>query len=272
MIDTVNSAPEHWTKGVFTIGSGPDVILIAGACRVLPYVNYFNYLNQGNRFTIHLMNVVNYSFANDVKQDAEQFVTRFENNTAFLNMLKSVKWYIHEHIANYGMMNNDRTRPKNIYQFGMAPEADISLPNFHNIFVLFQELINFDAALKAMASQNGGILGYNAQRAIEATGESAIQKFIAHCWMSSLPEFAITFRNTWRMKRYFWTGNHVSNVFTMEVFRQMNDKIMQLSIPQSFWERVSKEDMFKIPATPVTQYDVESYGLKWNCPIEPLKV
>lgn len=272
MINTVNSADDHWTKGVFTIGSGPEVILVSGACRVVPYANYLDYLNANNRFTIHLMNVVNYSWPNGVQCDGAEYVKKYEQDAQFLAMLKSVKWFMHEHIANYGMMNNDRARPKNIYQFGMKPELDIALPNFNNVYPMFQELVTFDAPLRAMAVNDmpSGRLSKETQHAISARGQSEILKFISLCWMSSLPEMAELFENTWRTVRYFWSGNHVSNVFTMTVFRMMNDKFLKLKTDDAFWNRISKEDLFENPKTPVTEYDVQYYGLKWNVPIQAL--
>lgn len=275
MIDTINSKPDHYTKGSFSIGTGPEIILVEGSCRVVPYVNYLDYLNRNNRFTIHLINVVNFYYdIHDNQVDTNARTTWLENNPQLLTLIRNTKWFIHEHVANFGIVNTDTTQAKHIYQFGMKPEVDISLPNFNDIFILFQELMWFDEALRNRAREDmkSGRLSDGLKATIKARGLSQISRFLEFCRKSSLPEMADLFERTWTVTRYFWSGSHISNAFTIPVFRFMNDRFFHLDAPAPFWERIATEDQYASPASPITIYDIEAYGLKWPQPIELLKL
>lgn len=273
--NTVNTVDGHYQRGFFTVGSGPTVILIEGSCRVVPYLNYFHYLNGNNRFTIHLCDVVNFYWDLEGKPiDPTHWTEKFESNPQMLEMLKSVKWFMHEHTESFGMLNTERTCAKNIYQFGIQPEIDIALPNFNDIFILFQEHAQFDPEMRKRMydelHQHGTLL-QETQAAVKAKGDAALAKFTGFCRKSSLPEFADIFEQTWRQKRYWWTGSHVSNVFTMTVFRLLNDKFFHLETTPEFWNRLTYEDMYCEPHSPITKYDRQNYGIQWPQPDEDLK-
>ena len=275
MIDTANSKPDHYVKGSYSIGTGPEVVVILGSCRVLPYVNYFHYLNTDNRFTIHLINVVNFYYnATNEPTDVAAMCASFENNAELLATLKACKWFIHEHTENFGMFNTERNEiisEKNIYQFGMKPDVDVSIPNFNNTFILFQELVNYDEFARTNA-QLDKTLTRGVQDYIKAKGLMAIDHFLKICALTSLPEFGALFGATWQTTRYFWTGNHVSNKFTRLVFALMNEKFLHIPVNGVFWDRIESEDMYATPCTPITQYDVDNYGLQWPQAVEGLVI
>lgn len=276
MLNTVNTKPPHLVRGFFSVGSGPIKILIIGSCRVLPYVNYLNYLNTENRLTINLINVVNFYF--DPLQrgfETEQTVATFEGNQELLEMIRGTRFYFHEHIERFGMFNNNRECGKHIYQFGMKPEHDVSLPNFNNIYIFFQSFVDLDAAVKNEVKREVDSMGKispELQHKLRSRGLSDISHFLEICRKTSIPEFADLFERTWRNTRYFWTGSHIAMPFTREVFRLMNDRFLRLNIPQSFWTRVEQEDLYRDPHTPITQYDVDNYQLTWPQPVQPLKL
>lgn len=273
--NTVNTIEGHYERGYYTVGSGPLVILIEGSCRVVPYLDYFHYLNEGNRFTIHLCDVVNFYWdAGQNRVDPAEFCRRFETNPETLAMLKSVKWFMHEHTENFGMLNPVKTCPKNIYQFGMAPELDIAIPNFNNIIILFQEHANFDPEMRKRMWEElhtHGTLLQETQQNVKDKGMAAIERFRGYCDQCSLPEFKEVFDKAWRTTRFWWTGSHIANTFSMTVFRMLNDKFFHLSTPESFWQRVASEDMFVEPRSPITKYDRHNYGIEWPQPDEDLK-
>jgi hypothetical protein len=274
--NTIDTKKPHYLNGTFPVGTGPEVVFILGSCRVLPYFNYFHYLNTDNRFTIHLCNVVNFYFdENDKQVDGREFTKRFEDNAVLRDVLKSTKWFLHEHTANFGLFNTDRQQDKTIYQFGMAPELDLSIPNFNDIFILFQELVNFDERLRELARiqiKMDGVLSKLFQDTVRGLGESRIQDFLRICRLTSLPEMADLFELTWRNDRYFWSGNHISNKFTTTVFRLLNEKYFHMDIPQSFWDRVNSEDAYATPCSPITKYDREAFNLTWPQADEELKI
>lgn len=276
MLNTVNTKPSHHTLGFFRVGSGPQKILILGSCRVLPYCNYLDWLNADNRFTINLVNVVNFNFdAQDKPRDAAQATEELEQCAELRNMISGVDLFLHEHTESYGMFNTSRECAKNIYQFGMSPAFDVALPNFNNVHVLAQEQVNYDRDFHDLVKADVDKLGRIDDQWItmfRQRGMERIEKFLSFCRLSGLPEFALLFEREWTSRRYFWTGSHISNVFSMEVFRMINDKWLALSLPPSFWERAAAEDPYAEPHTPITYLDVMAFGLTWPQPVEELKL
>lgn len=267
MHNTQSIKPDHYKQGFFSIGTGPEVIVILGSCRVVPYLNFLNYLNKDNRFTLCIIDVVNFSFdEQDKSVDGREFSKRFEDSKPLLDVLQRCKWFIHEHTANYGIFNTDKTQEKHIYQTGIKPEADISIPNFNNIFVMFQEYVNYDPGIRESVKfdmRTSGTLNLHTRDLVKAKGLAAIQHFMDICDKTSLPEFGTMFAETWRNVRYFWTGNHVSNKFTGGVFGMLNEKYLHLPTDAGFWDYVKADSSYSTPCAPITAWDRKAYGLTW---------
>lgn len=260
----------HYTQGFFSTGTGPEVIVLLGSCRIVPYLNFLNYLNKDNRFTLVTVDVVNFSFdEHDKSVDGREFSKRFESSKPLLDVLRKCRIFIHEHTANYGMFNTDKAQENHIYKWGMNPEVDIGIPNFNNIFVMFQEYMDYDTELRNEAK--AGMTPIWAGK-VQRKGLDAIEHFLGICKLSSLPEFGTMFAETWRNVRYFWTGNHVSNKFTGAVFGMMNDRFLHLPTDEGFWNMVKSDMMYSTPCAPITSWDRRAYGLTWPELDEPLKI
>lgn len=274
--DTLNTKPGHHENGHFCVGSGSEVVVILGSCRVLPYLNYLNILNSENRFSLVLINIVNFSFdQQDQPVDGREFTKRFENEGPLWYIVKQCKIFIHEHCENYGCFNTSRESEKNIYQFGMAPEIDISIPNFHNIFILFQELVDLDAAVHEWAKNDiaaTGELSEELKAKVKEKGMARIQDFLEICAKTDLPEFGDVFQSTWQYCRYWWTGNHVSSAFTESVFGMMNSKYFKIEPPVEFLEWCKTYNPYSTPCSKITRYDREAFGIQWPQPTEELTV
>ncbi len=250
MIDTVNTASAHYTDGCFRVGSGDHAVILHGSCRIMPYVNYFHRLNSGNRFTICVINIVNFSFDQHGRPvNVDVFTQRFESNPVLLEMVKRCRWFIHEHAENYGCFNTSKDSPRNIYQLGLQPEIDVSIPNFNDRFILEQ-----DYPACGMPTPDDYI----------ERGELAVKQFCEICGMSSFPEMADYFRDNWRVRRLFWRPNHPSAEFTMRVLRQMDSKFLNLNLSDEFLAAADREDLFREPHTQVTQRDIDGYKLQWS--------
>lgn len=249
MFDTVNTQPAHYTNGCFRAGSGPHVIIVHGSCRIMPYVNYFHRLNSDGRFTICVIDIVNFAIDPQGKPlNAEVFTQQFESNPILLDMVKRCRWFVHEHAENFGIFNTAKTAPKNIYQLGLQPELDISIPNFNDRFILEHDYTS---------------CGMPIPEDYVAHGESEVLEFCKICEMSSFPEMAEYFRENWRTTRFFWRPNHVSAAFSMYVFKRMAEKFLILSLSNDFLVAAGQEDLFREPHTDVTQRDIDGYKLKW---------
>ena len=270
LINTVNTKIQQLSKGYFQsgYGSGSDVMLVVGSCRSVPYLNYINYLNAGNRFSIHFIDPFNFNYDSmDRRVDFESAVNQCESNAQLLDLLKRTRYYIHEYYNSFGMFNSSRDNPKNIYQFGLNPEYDICIPNFNDIFILFQDIVDFCPEVRKDLQADIRVAGAITNDSIERVrdlGLINLEKFFTICKMSSFPDMESLVRNEWRIRRFFWNSNHVSKHFTISIFKMLNDQFLKMDADSAFWDRINNEDMFSTPHTPMTNQDVKGYGLMWN--------
>jgi hypothetical protein len=249
MFDTVNTKATHYTDGCFRTGSGEHVIILLGSCRIMPYVNYFARLNTDDRFTICVIYVVNFTTdANDNPTDCEAQIDRLQYNPVFMDMVKRCKWFIHEHVENYGFLNTSKDLPKSMFRLGIQPEIDICIPNFNDVFVLENDWVD---------------CGMPTPEDYVTKGEQAVDGFCDVCQKSSFPEMGDYFRESWRSIRFFWRPNHISAPFSMYIFRRMNSRFLHLKLTDEFIEAAKQEDLFKTPCTQPTQRDREAYRLQW---------
>lgn len=264
---------------VFTLGSTEpnpkEVILIVGSCRCVPYLNYIARFSEMNDhpFRIHFIEPWdNHWNAAGEMVDFEAALLALEQDERVLSVLKETTIYIHEHYECAGMFNSSRQSPKNIYQFGMAPRVECSIPNFHDHFVLCTEQAQFDQRTRENIRSNGGVPSRQTLSEMKDYGMLSLERFYGACAKSDFPEFAEYFKDNWRRMRLFWMGNHVSRFFTLEMFQMMNDKFLHFPLNEAFWGGASQEDLFENPHVPMTQYDVSMYGLSWPEEVVPFKL
>lgn len=268
MINTVNTKQQQLTKGAFKIGSGSTVVLLIGSCRSVSYLIYLNRYNElnGNPLTIYFIDPFNWNW--DLKNnrtDFESVIKSLETNEYILNIFRTAKIYIHEYYENYGMFNT-----KNIYNFGLNPEIDVCLPNFNNKFILFNDILTFDSVLREKAikdySENNK-LSDETITLVRGVANNNINKFYDLCMITGLPEFAEYFKSNYKTTRLFWTSNHVSKYFTLEMFRLLNEKYLKFNLSEQFWNDINKDDMFANNYTYLSEYD----GYEWGEEVKPLK-
>jgi hypothetical protein len=249
MINTVDI--KRARDSVFTLESAEPkaTVLIIGSCRCVAYLNYFARYNEmtGHKLRVHFIEPNDYcvDFAGNGLAD----LPKAEENPRVLDVIRSANIFLHEHYESYGMFNTNREMEKNIYQFGMQAPIDVSIPNFHDRFILFTEQRQFTPGLDVEEMKFRGL--------------EAVEGFCKVCRQSSFMEFSAHFRETWTKLRYFWTGNHISRHFHLYIFRRLNEHWLKLPLSQEFWNGAATEDLFKTPHTPVTPEDIEAYGLQW---------
>lgn len=280
MINTYNVKQAQLKHGSFKVGSGKEIILLIGSCRSVMYLNYLDKWNKenGNRFTIHMIDPFNFCFhpVTDEIIDLEEKLLTLENNEYLLNLFKSTDWLIHEYYEHYGMFNMNKGKEKNIFQFGLNPKLEVCIPNFNNLFILFNDQLTFDEELKSLAKQDlaeTGSLSKDLQIAMKLKGMDAIEKFYEVCRLSSLPEMEEYFKKQHKTTRFFWSYNHVSKYFNIACFWMMNKKFLNLELTEKFMTDITNwPDMFATPSTGLTQYDVDNYGFNWNEPLKDLVI
>lgn len=277
MITTYEIKKEQLKNGYYQTGTGDTTILIIGSCRVAPYVNYFRRLNTDNRFKICHIDPFNWNWdEQDNRVDYEKVIESLETDPRILNLLAETKWYIHEYYDQFGMFNTSKEKPKNIHQFGLNPELDICIPNFNDLFILFQDIYTFDQEINGLVKNDFALHGSISNETIakmKAIGEKNIEKFLSICSLSSFPEMAGVFNHYFRKLRFFWTYNHISMHFSRTIFELMNMKFLKIdNLGHEFWDAIGKEDLFKDPHTGITQYDVDAYGLGWNEAVKEFKL
>lgn len=270
MFNTVSVKEKY--KEVFFCGDkdSKEVITIIGSCRVMPYVNYIDIYNKqiGNKYKIYCIDPINYHWDELGKdQDYEQALKELETDENFLSILKSTKIFIHEGLSSFRILNTLKTSEINIYQFGMNPDMDINIPNFHDVFILFQDYYNIDEQFRRDVSidiEMYGEISETLQKQIIQKGDKHIRRFEYICSISSFPEMAEYFRNNYLKTRLFWTFNHVAKGFTLFIFRKMNEKFLKFNLPEAYWLKISREDMYETVFTPLCEYDIKYRNFEWN--------
>lgn len=275
MISTLQIKQQQLMEGYFTVGSGSEVILVMGSCRVCPYVQYLHDWNEanGNRFTIHSIDPFNWNWnINDDRVEYSAKLKELETDERLLSMLKSVNIFIHEYYANAGMFNVHKegiqikdSAIKNIYKFGMKPQIDICIPNWNDYFILFGDIVSFDLGIRKKAIQDYNVIGKLTEQTkseIFEISQKNLLKFYDVCKKSDLPVMQYYFEKYFRQKRMWWTYNHVSKNFTIAIFRFMNEKFLFLDLSKGFDE--NHVDMFGNNFTKLTEYDIMSYNYTWE--------
>lgn len=272
MINTVNIKEQQLRHGYFSSGTGPDVILIMGSCRVAPYCNYLEQWNEhnGNRFTICTLDPFNFNWnAKEERVDYNEALKAQESNYELRCMFKSVKYFVHEYYANAGMFNCNKEAENNIYKYGINSEVDITIPNFNDLFILVGDIVSFDIPIRKMAIQDYNVIGKLSEQTLKeiyAVRDKNLSKFYEICKKSSFPEFEKMFKNNFRFVRYFWNSNHVSKAFTLQfiffIFEEIN-----IHETSKFWDTINRFDMFANNFTHITEYD----DVIWDEETKPLK-
>jgi hypothetical protein len=266
---TTVSIKEQW-RSVFCCGNTDnpeDVILIMGSCRVVPYLNYVDAANAvcGNRFKIYAIDPINYQIDSAGNMlDTRGLLKALETDDAFLAILKSVTIFIHEGLSSFGILNtvtpekgDTWEKPVTIYDFGMKPRIDINIPNFHDVFILFNDFI-------AICPQWQKNLTEKDEEAIYDQGTGHIARFMVICDKSSFPEFGQWFRENYLARRLFHSFNHVSSAFTLEMFRLMNEKFLKLPLDDTYWQAIGAHDLYGNVSTSVTDLDRKWRDFRWG--------
>ncbi len=272
-ISTIVIKQQQLTKSFFCSGSGPETILVMGSCRVVNIVNYLvQYNNEnGNRFTICSIDPFNWNWnAREERVDYERAIIGCEDDYRLLEMIRNTDIFIHEYYGNAGMFNVNKDDNKNIYKFGMAPKIDVCIPNWNDVFVLFGDIVSFDIDIRKRAIQDYNVIGKlssQLQQEIYDKGQKNLLKFYDICDKTSLPEFKKYFQDNIIKKRLFFTYNHTTKFFTLELMRLMDEKYLHLGI------RPDKDhiDIFANNYTLLSEYDKAWYHFEWDENVIPLK-
>lgn len=278
MINTINIKQQQFT--VFKTGNpnSKDTILIIGSCRSVPYLNYLDYYNKlnGDKYLIRFIDPFNYNWDKDENRvDAEKVILSLETDQNLLDIISSTKIFIHEYYGNFGMFNTFKEKEKNIYKFGMNPEIDITIPNFHDVFIMFNDIAKFDPEIRAMLTEDFKANQKPSQETLRnmfEISQANINKFYGVCLKSDFPEMKDWFEQNFLTTRLYWTYNHVSKHFTLKMFEWMNDKFLHLPLPSSYWNHIAKTDMFDNNYTSPTKYDKLFYNYQWNEPLQEFKL
>ena len=267
--------------GPFSVGpdNSQKKILILASCRGVPYLNYLNRYNEGagRPFKITFINPSDYNWnANEVQQNLEAKLASLETDERVLKALRECDIFIHEHHENFGMFNTSMKTEKHIWAFGMRRDiTEIRLPNFHNHFILANDLLVYEKPICISGPEelrDTGKISPDTEWAIKLASEFHIRRFTKHCDLSSFPSFGCWFRENWKTTRLFWTFNHIAAPFSLELFRMINCQFLHLPLDAHFWAAAAQEDLYAYPRTPYTELDQHLLGVRWNMPVEPLKL
>lgn len=269
---TTNDLKGGPVYSLYSDGPAKESILIVGSCRSVAYLNYLHRYNEmsGKPLRIQFVEPWNLHWnAAGNMQDFEKALLEAESDERILTAFRDATIFIHEFYGNAGMFNTSLDSPKNSYQFGLQPRLNITIPNFHDHFILGLEQIQFNHDLRNRLALAGRV-SEDLFREMKTRGLAEVEKFVKVCSLSDFPEMGAYFLEFWRMERLFWKGNHVSKNFTLPIFRWMNEKFLHLPLSDDFWNQASGEDLFANDITPMTKFDVDAYGLQWPEEAKPL--
>jgi len=249
----------------YSCGTGNETLLIQGSCRVLAYANYLNMWNQlYNRFKIYI--VMPYTFKD------KETINNLETNAEFLDIIKNTKVYISEYIglerpklpvttkiSDLGILNVSQLMSKNIYQFGLNPEIDIILPSWDNHFVMVNDIFAFDKEIKQRYDS-----GENITPELSTIIDNHFINFYQNTIKSDLPEFMDYFNYMFTLKRLYWTMNHNTKHFTLEVFRMLNEKFLKLPFNSLLNIKIASKDHLEGNTTKLHKIDYELFSYQWE--------
>lgn len=259
-LNTINVDESVHTGGLRTgDDSSKDVILIFASCRGVPHLNYFKRYNDdhGKPFMICFVNPHSFEMQNKKPESDDKLKEICGRATVF----------IHEHYQSYGWFNTDRSCVQNAYQLGVAPRTDISIPNWHNHSVILNDQIVFGGAFCEKVRMCGNPLSDRLLDEFKLNGESALNKWRESCLKTSFPEFVDYFDAHWTLERMFTSNSHVSNYYTVPLFSMLCRKFLGIALSQAYEKMLHGYDLFTDKGgVPVTQYDRDAFGVKWDEP------
>jgi hypothetical protein len=247
-------------------------VLIQGSCRATPYLNYFNSIIP-SKYCLYFIDPFNFNWdENENISNLQQELIKQESNQFILSILPRIKIFIHEHYQSFGMFNTSLSSDKHIYQFGLYPDLDICLPNFHDHFILFKDFLLHDwfkiAAIQA--NEELSQLPDSIISRVEKESNQAINKFLHNCSLSSFPEMAHFFQENWLSSRLFCSFNHISKSFSFKIWQLMNEKFLHIPPSQAYSHQIKDQSIYENNQTPLTNYDLLIHPYNWNEPISNL--
>lgn len=257
---------------VFRVGNplSKEIIFLMGSCRVVSYLNYLDIWNRSignNRFLIYAIDPYDFNWDDQSNRvDLESTLIGRESDSNLLGILKSTTIFIHEHFSHFGIFNVDRSLPKHIYQFGMAPLMDITIPNFHDVFMLFNDFAKF-SPFKEEASAVRGNLTPKMESKIVEQAKSNLNHWGENCMKSDFPQMKDFFMSNFLKTRFFWTFNHITRNFSTAIWQFMNENFLNLPETDAFKKQISDIEIVSDPRTPLCQYDIKHFRYDWAEPI-----
>lgn len=271
--NTVSTQLEQLRHGFTRIGTGPRVVLIQGSCRSVPYLNFMQSMNLENKLSIYFIDPFYFNYNTEGKMaDLGAALAYWGAQKEIRDLVASTEWYVHEYYESYGMFNSSPDHPQNIYKAGMKPKVDLTIPNYHNYFILFQDLVTFHDKLGPAAREEltrQPKLSVELQAQIKERGLEDVEKFCGICDKSSFPEFGLLFRADWMHTRYFYTCNHVSSSFTATIFGLICQRL-EIPYTQADIDQWKSDRSYSSHVVPLTEYDLINYGITWGEPLQAL--
>ena len=236
VIETPNK--KNVTGDFYWIGN-PDgeTIFLLGSCRIIPYLNYLRDLETDYKIYC----ILPYAFSN------EQLIG-LEQNEKLREIFEKTTIFIKEYHANYGIFNTLDKHEKNIYQFGMRPFVDVTLPAFNDHFVFSNDIMEWCKELDRDKIYQISQANYN--------------KLYQNCAKTDFPEMVEWFFDNFTKKRLNWNFNHITKDYSMRVFEMMNEKFLHLPLTDEFFKNMNVDHLAG-NFTVLTDLDREFYNYQW---------
>lgn len=251
MVGTVETKRQQLNKGYYETGSGGKKILVMGSCRAVAYITYFLETMPG--YTIYFIDPFNWNWDKTGQRvDYEAHLKKMERHEGLHEMLSGVDVFVHEYYSNAGMFNIENG---SIYQHGLDPEIDITLPNFNDVFMLAGEIVSFDTEIRKNAIADFNVnrkLSDDTKEMIEIVKDDNLNKLLGIIDKTSIPEFKEVFLENYLEERYWHTFNHVTKKYTQNCFKLLMKKYFSKDI-----DKINETDLFDNYQVNLTEYDNE---------------
>jgi hypothetical protein len=249
-LDSINSKSEFLAYK----GTGEENVLFIGSCRLSPIMYYLSLLRPDlNIFCIYV----------------PFWSTQWNSDPLFpfpkesiKNILPKTKTMVTESVKNNSILNTCRECDKNFFdEFGTSPE-EIRLPNYvlfmylHDIIRL--ELKKFD--FSGSEDEIGQI------KEIHANSRLRLERSIEKNDFQPVNDF---FNENFQNIKMFSTINHPTTIISMMTFKIMAERlgIYKRLVDFNFLRQASTEHFLSGNSTPITKFDAQHYGFRFNATI-----
>ena len=219
-------------------------ILFIGSCRIIPFLNYYNAIDDEELKRDIYGVLVHTKKKNYCDNELKEKVRDILINTDII---------VAELIKSYDFLNTNPDTVPSIYsEFDLSNKKVFLIPNLILIKYHYQIFNTFKVEY---------------QDANEFHKQS-YERLRNTCISLNYHDFWKKFEKYYHTIKLFSTHNHPTRVLSLLLFKYFIQKIKNIVLPVSFYEKFMKISFIEDNATPIFQIDVDTYNIKYPYVLE----